>query len=201
MLYGKLCHTETQTEKSIKDISKESEDFPKEAVLLDHSYCFDRDNIQGSEVSECVEDVKGQTRKSVSDEYSDTDCETEDSDTYFSDFHIRDSDYAIDHNISASGSSSEGSTDDNDIKLCKAQKFIVFDEMLDRLLYALKCPFCSGAVDSVHKSCVGTMLRATVICTAGHEVMKWTSQPTIRQAPVGNILGAAAILFSGNTLC
>ena len=82
-----------------------------------------------------------------------------------------------------------------DVKLCKEEKYIVFDEMLDKS-FALKCPFYTGAVESVQKLCVGTMVRATIMCTAGHEVMKWTSQPSIGQAPVGNLPAAA---FSGNT--
>ena len=42
------------------------------------------------------------------------------------------------------------------------------------------------------------MLSVQLICHEGH-VTDWDSQPTIRRQPVGNLLFAAKILFTGNT--
>lgn len=68
------------------------------------------------------------------------------------------------------------------------------------MFYSLRCSNCTfGHIDDVSKTYVGSLLKVTVTCSCGHEVIEWESQPKIGRAPVGNLIGAAAILLSGNT--
>ncbi|KAM7298679.1 uncharacterized protein ISCGN_019255 [Ixodes scapularis] len=46
--------------------------------------------------------------------------------------------------------------------------------------------------------CVGSMVQATVTCSAGH-ISNWESQPRCHGKPVGNILICSAIVFSGGS--
>jgi hypothetical protein len=184
----------------------------KANALVDHTYHQDKcDNMPGdihdsgsTELSSpCVTSVRqtvtevgtGHGRHMADSDVSSSDCETAEVDC--------DEDMFPPGNTSSDMGSDDDDDDDDqdddDVKLCKDKKYIVFDEMLDKLLFSVKCPFCSGSVSHVKKSYVGSMVRATIICTSGHEAMKWASQPSIGKAPVGNILGAASILFSGNT--
>ena len=49
-----------------------------------------------------------------------------------------------------------------------------------------------------NESTIGSMLSIKLSCLNGHEI-QWNSQPLINKTPAGNLLSAAAILFSGNT--
>ncbi|KAM7290133.1 uncharacterized protein ISCGN_002899 [Ixodes scapularis] len=79
--------------------------------------------------------------------------------------------------------------------LVKERKFIVFESCLDLLLG--KCQVCAAPLIHVDKSVVGCSLQVYSICRSGH-VNDWCSQPIIKRKPVGSILMAAAILFSGS---
>ncbi|KAJ8048038.1 hypothetical protein HOLleu_00197 [Holothuria leucospilota] len=94
--------------------------------------------------------------------------------------------------------SSDEEHDLEELEFCK-KKYFVFDSKLD-LLFSLKCSKCTfGHIDNVSKSYVGSLLKAVVTCSCGNEVLQWESQPKVGRAPVGNLIGAAAILLSGNT--
>ncbi|KAH7942784.1 hypothetical protein HPB52_001566 [Rhipicephalus sanguineus] len=72
-------------------------------------------------------------------------------------------------------------------------KFLVFRGCLEPLL--LKCRICLSTC--VNKYMVlGTMLTVESRCKQNH-VTSWQSQPMVGAKPAGNVLLAAAILFSG----
>ena len=48
------------------------------------------------------------------------------------------------------------------------------------------------------RKATGRMLSVKLICHKGHEEV-WESQPVVKRKPLGNVLLAAAILFTGNT--
>ncbi|KAG0441500.1 hypothetical protein HPB47_015927 [Ixodes persulcatus] len=77
------------------------------------------------------------------------------------------------------------------------RKFIVFESCLDLLLG--KCQVCSAPLIHVDKSVVGCSLQVYSICRSGH-VNDRCSQPIIKRKPVGSILMAAEILFSGSCI-
>ncbi|XP_064463931.1 uncharacterized protein LOC135375135 [Ornithodoros turicata] len=75
-------------------------------------------------------------------------------------------------------------------------KYIVFESCLKQLLQ--RCPQCLAPDCNVQLFCVGTMVKATIICPKSH-ITKWSSQPTHHGKPLGNILLSSAILFSGSS--
>ncbi|XP_043922025.1 uncharacterized protein LOC122797242 [Protopterus annectens] len=80
------------------------------------------------------------------------------------------------------------------------RKFIVFEDCLDELLRRMICPDCKApACDDYEKRVVASMFATKVMCLNGHEIVSWQSQPVLGRMPVGNLLNAAAVLFSGST--
>ena len=55
-----------------------------------------------------------------------------------------------------------------------------------------------GVVIEQKRKATGSMLSVKLICHKGHEEV-WESQPVVKRKPLGNVLLAAAILFTGNT--
>ncbi|XP_033127176.1 uncharacterized protein LOC117124944 [Anneissia japonica] len=78
-------------------------------------------------------------------------------------------------------------------------KVIVFESSLDNLLMRTLCGECQCCVDSMHKFIQGTALKVKLQCINGHE-WTWSSQPMIGSMTAGNLLSAASILLSGDTL-
>ena len=76
------------------------------------------------------------------------------------------------------------------------KKFLVFGSCLNHLLK--RCPKCGGVVIEQKRKATGSMLSVKLICHKGHEEV-WESQPVVKRKPLGNVLLAAAILFTGNT--
>lgn len=76
------------------------------------------------------------------------------------------------------------------------KKYLVFKSCLDQLL--THCPKCGQVVIDQKRKTIGSMLSVELTCHDGH-VTHWDSQPTIKRKPVGNLLLAASILFTGNT--
>ncbi|XP_043996833.1 uncharacterized protein LOC122844979 isoform X3 [Gambusia affinis] len=76
------------------------------------------------------------------------------------------------------------------------RKFIVFESCL-RTLFAV-CVVCSGCCTVTMKQIMGTMVAVSSVCkrTDGHTRV-WYSQPAHNSMPVGNLMMAAATLFSG----
>ncbi|XP_014839050.1 PREDICTED: uncharacterized protein LOC106915745 [Poecilia mexicana] len=76
------------------------------------------------------------------------------------------------------------------------RKFIVFESCL-RTLFAV-CAVCSGGCTVTMKQIMGTMVAVSSVCkrTDGHTRV-WYSQPAHNSMPVGNLMMAAATLFSG----
>ena len=78
------------------------------------------------------------------------------------------------------------------------RKFIVFEGQLNKLL--THCPDCGAPVEETDRTIKGSLLSVKMQCLNGHDVT-WDSQPTIGRGMVktgyGNLLMAAAILFSG----
>ncbi|XP_029832833.1 uncharacterized protein LOC115317351 [Ixodes scapularis] len=78
--------------------------------------------------------------------------------------------------------------------LVHERKFIVFESCLDQLLET--CRSCAAPNTHIDKTVQGSSLQVSTLCRSGH-TETWCSQPVIRRKPVGNILVAAAILFTG----
>ena len=76
------------------------------------------------------------------------------------------------------------------------KKYLVFSNCLDHLLK--RCPKCGVVVTGHKKKTTGSMLSVEMTCLDGH-ITHWDSQPIIKRKPVGNLLLAASILFTGNT--
>ena len=76
------------------------------------------------------------------------------------------------------------------------KKYLVFNSSLDQLL--TRCPKCGQVIIDKKRKTTGSMLSVELTCHDGH-VTHWDSQPSIRRKPVGNLLLAASILFTGNT--
>ena len=76
------------------------------------------------------------------------------------------------------------------------KKFIVFDSCLTKLLK--RCPDCGDVMAQQKSKTIGSMLSIELTCHSGH-LTHWESQPVIKRKPVGNLLLAASILFTGNT--
>ena len=96
-----------------------------------------------------------------------------------------------DGNESSEGDS-EGELEPSDAD----KKYLVFSNCLDQLLK--RCPKCSVVVTGQKKKTTGSMLSVEMICLDGH-ITHCDSQPIIKRKPVGNLLLAASILFTGNT--
>ncbi|XP_040068383.1 uncharacterized protein LOC115314916 [Ixodes scapularis] len=75
------------------------------------------------------------------------------------------------------------------------RKFIVFESCLDELLG--NCPECTALCRITEKKIRGTCLRVHRMCNNGHQ-HTWTSQPSVNRRALGDVLLAAATLFSGS---
>lgn len=75
-------------------------------------------------------------------------------------------------------------------------KYLVFGSCLQELLK--HCPVCGGHVTDSNWTICGSLLAVKLTCLKGHDYL-WNSQPIIRSTPVGNLLIASSILFTGNT--
>ena len=107
--------------------------------------------------------------------------------------------------LSNSSSESENiSSEDEDIPTqhCNTQDSemcLVFTDQLKQLF--TKClfdPFCNSPIASLKKFFNGSMLCITTTCCNSHTHV-WRSQPMVNNTPKGNVVVAAATLFSGNT--
>lgn len=74
------------------------------------------------------------------------------------------------------------------------RKFIIFESCLDKLLET--CRICAAPCPFIDKTVSGSSLHVVTMCKNGH-TQEWDSQPVIKRKPVGNIMVAASILFSG----
>ena len=75
-------------------------------------------------------------------------------------------------------------------------KYLVFSSCLKKLF--TKCPSCGDVVSERRFTTTGSLLTVKLTCVQGHDSL-WNSQPMIKQSPVGNLLIASSILFTGNT--
>lgn len=81
----------------------------------------------------------------------------------------------------------------------EADKYIVFSEELDVLFQ--KCqgdPLCAAPIDGIKKTFLGSLVTISGTCNNHHSFV-WRSQPLKNRMPVGNLLLAGAILYTGNT--
>ena len=76
------------------------------------------------------------------------------------------------------------------------KKYLVFSNCLDQLIK--RCPRCGVVVTSKIKKTTRSMLFVEMTCLDGH-IARWDSQPIIKRKPMGNLLLAVSILFTGNT--
>ena len=78
--------------------------------------------------------------------------------------------------------------------LLTVKKIIVFDCCLSKLLR--RCPERGGVIAQCKRKTTGSMLSVQLTCHSGH-VINWDSQPVVKRKPLGNLLLAASILFTG----
>ena len=76
------------------------------------------------------------------------------------------------------------------------KKYLVFDSCLNKLLK--RCPDCGDVIIQQQRNTLGSMLSIDLTCHSGHTTY-WDSQPVVKKKPLGNLLMAASILFTGNT--
>ena len=76
------------------------------------------------------------------------------------------------------------------------KKYLVFGSCPDKLLK--RCQRCGDVIIQQERKTVGSMLSISVTCHSGH-TEQWESQPVVKKKPLGNLLLAASILFTGNT--
>ena len=76
------------------------------------------------------------------------------------------------------------------------KKYLVLSNCLDQLIK--RCSKCGVVVTGKKKKTTKSMLSVEMTCLDGH-ITHWDSQPIIKRKPVGNLLLAASILFTGNT--
>ena len=96
-----------------------------------------------------------------------------------------------------SDSDIENGTDQEDIPANKERKFLVFEKQLDKLMIT-DCLYC-GQRKNVIKTIVGTGLIADISCQC-KAPSRWYSQPMSGTMPLGNIVLAGGIMFSGASL-
>ncbi|VDI52698.1 Hypothetical predicted protein [Mytilus galloprovincialis] len=79
----------------------------------------------------------------------------------------------------------------------KERKFIVFETELQDLFR--ECAECRKTLTSeeIVKKVTGTFIQVNIICDCGY-TKSWKSQPMSNTMPVGNLVLAGAILFSGS---
>ena len=76
------------------------------------------------------------------------------------------------------------------------KKYLVFDSCLNKLLK--RCPDCGDVIIQQQRNTLDSMLSVELTCHSGHTTC-WDSQPVLKKKPLGNVLTAASILFTGNT--
>ncbi|XP_018108036.1 uncharacterized protein LOC108711131 isoform X2 [Xenopus laevis] len=84
------------------------------------------------------------------------------------------------------------------------RRFIVFEELLDQLLYLIKCQHsaeapCHAPIVEIDKKIYGTMVAIKLTCLSGHCSLIWNSQPMSGEISTGNLSVACAILLSGSS--
>ena len=72
----------------------------------------------------------------------------------------------------------------------------MFNSCLDELLK--RCPQCGDVIIQQNRKAAGSMLSIQLTCHSGHK-QTWESQPVLKNEPLGNVLMAGAILFTGNS--
>ncbi|ESO83478.1 hypothetical protein LOTGIDRAFT_176233 [Lottia gigantea] len=92
-------------------------------------------------------------------------------------------------------------TDEDSVSnLLKDHLSIVFDSqllVLSKLKIPAKCRKCDGVITEELKH-VGSSTLIIWMCTSGHKIERWCSQPVVRRIRVGDFLLASNILASGN---
>ncbi|XP_060581296.1 uncharacterized protein LOC132737932 [Ruditapes philippinarum] len=106
--------------------------------------------------------------------------------------------------LSDSESDSDQEETDSENTIVSEKKYIVFESALEQLFLALKCPVshckCPIDPDDIKRTHIeGSFLSCEIICTAGHTIMNWKSQPMLGKMPASNLLCSAALLFCGQT--
>ena len=91
-------------------------------------------------------------------------------------------------------SSSEGMDSEPEDVGLQERMFLVSEIKINALFS--RCRMCGNPVIHTEKSTTGTLLTVTFACSAGCNGV-WHSQPLIRRMPLGNLLVAGGILFTG----
>ncbi|XP_062582679.1 uncharacterized protein LOC134252712 [Saccostrea cucullata] len=93
-------------------------------------------------------------------------------------------------------SENEEHDSEQDINPAKERKFIVFESCLDQLFTS--CYNC-GCQCTLRKTIIGSYISIKSLCENCSAQKKWESQPTSSAMPLGNLIIAGAVLFSGGS--
>jgi len=138
----------------------------------------------------CVDDVDISIPLEHQDDDDGMDQESSGSDMHV-DSEDHDTSYSPESSDSSSGSDASGHWD-SDVK------FVIFQSCLLELCGLVCCDICGNRMmvtDTTHQ---GTSVRISFTCPDAHDFI-WRSQPLVNKMALGNLLLAAAIMFSGNT--
>lgn len=94
---------------------------------------------------------------------------------------------------------SEENCSTEETSLVEENKYLVFDSCLVELCQRVRCPECDSPADDVVKTVNGSAVKFKVYCIRGHVSLTWDSQPISGKMPVGNLLLAGSLLYSGAT--
>lgn len=97
--------------------------------------------------------------------------------------------------LSTEDESTMSEQDEERLDPVAVRKCIVFEDCLSELLHF--CKDCGKPVIQKSKFEVGSSVGYKLLCLEGHNYI-WHSQPIVNKLPIGNLLIAAAVLFSGS---
>lgn len=106
-----------------------------------------------------------------------------------------DDSFVLESEESASGS--DMSTDSPQPEVSDI-KFITFKSCVLELCGMVCCPTCGQSMMVTDTNMQGSCMRISLLCPNSHDYV-WRSQPLVNKMVLGNLLIAAAIMFSGNT--
>ncbi|XP_065069034.1 uncharacterized protein LOC135694284, partial [Rhopilema esculentum] len=81
----------------------------------------------------------------------------------------------------------------------KDRYFLIPQTILLTLFQLCLVPGCLKSATAKIVSIIGTMVKISVSCAAGHETT-WHSQKYHQQLPIGNLLASAAVFLSGSSI-
>jgi len=189
-------HSYVQPEVSHRDIGVQWED----PVMNDHDYTCKHQVVDDSSVTQQLPDAMPQAtplatstpQKTPHIDSNNLTFESDDNENNIS--NISDISYEPDFAEESSSECDSCGLEEEESISNEERKFLVFESNFDTLFE--RCPLCGNQILQRQKAVRGTMLSVTYVCSGGCDSV-WHSQPLIRRMPLGNLLVAGGILFTG----